>query len=64
MVLLGSACSSGEKSACSKLRERLNDIESEMSDEAPQSWDEVMRGQERQQERNEVRGEMASEGCE
>ena len=64
VLLLGVACSSGGESACSQFRERLDRVEAEMGDEAAQSWDEVMRGQELQQERAELRGEMARRKCE
>ena len=62
-LLVASACSSGGESACSKLRKRLAHVDSQFSDEAAQSWDDVMRGQELQQERGEIRGEMARRGC-
>ena len=61
MTLAG--CSSDEESACDRLSDRLDSIEAETDGVTEQSWENIVRVQELQTERTNVRRQMVEEGC-
>jgi len=62
-VVTLAGCSSDEESACERLSKRLDSVEAEAAGLGEQSWENVLRVQELQTERTDVRRQMADEGC-
>jgi hypothetical protein len=56
-------CSSEEESACHRLSDRLDSIEAQAVRLTEQSWESLVRVQELQSQRTDVRRQMAEEGC-
>jgi uncharacterized protein involved in exopolysaccharide biosynthesis len=62
-VVTIAGCSSDEESPCQRLSDRLDSIEAQAAGLTEQSWENLVRVQELQTERTNVRRQMAEEGC-